>query len=369
MIHTRKGRGVRTNPRETDEFGTDQEIISTGSISNGRHVQDETAHRPFVAGAAIVDALLPGVPREMPGVDRAEEVVDLRGGSSRLVHGARLIRRGVTGDPAAPRISWLAAAAVGVGQRVPAGHVHHNERIHRDLESLGLEERDRLIDRAVGRGTTKRRFAFDVGHDLSVTALQRADLPRERCGGHGQMFHLGDDLTVADPQVSPVPCDNKADVFQARRADQQVLDRVCEVGERLGRNPVQVLSGVGAGHGRRAVSEFRGAGNDRDRARQNLKGWFDAFEEEESNGTPLVTGLFAAVDHYAASAGSASRVVIWNTVCATSSVIHCTVMVSVANRQTFNQYRPTTASKSTSKVNAASKVMVLFVPSVVIPVI
>ena len=136
------------------------------------------------------------------------------------------------------------------------------------------------------------------------------------------MFHLGDDLAVANPKVRPVPCDNKADVFQARRADQQVLDRVYEVCERLSRNPVQMLSGVGAGHGRRAVSEFRGAGNDRDRAHQNLKGGFDAFEEEESNGTPLVTGLFAAVDHYAASAGSASRVVIWNTVCATSSVIH-----------------------------------------------
>ena len=149
MIHAGKGRGVRTNPRETDEFGTDQEIISTGSIGNGRQVQDETAHRPFVAGAAVVDALLPGVPREMRGVDRAEEVVDLRGGGSRLVHGARLIRRGVTGDTAAPRIGGLTVAAVGVGQRVVTGHVHHNERIHRDLESLGLEERDRLIDRAV----------------------------------------------------------------------------------------------------------------------------------------------------------------------------------------------------------------------------
>ena len=85
----------------------------------------------------------------MTGVDRAEEVVDLRGGGSRLVHGARLIRRGVTGDTAAPRIGGLTAAAVGVGQRVVTGHVHHNEWIHRDLESLGLEERDRLIDRAV----------------------------------------------------------------------------------------------------------------------------------------------------------------------------------------------------------------------------
>ena len=128
------------------------------------------------------------------------------------------------------------------------------------------------------------------------------------------MFHLGDDLAVADPKVRPVPCDNKADVFQARRADQQFLDRVNEVCERLSRNPVQMLSGIGAGHGRRAVTEFRGARDDRDRARQHLKRGFDPFEEKEANGTPLVTGLFAAVDHYAASAGRASRVVIWKTV-------------------------------------------------------
>ena len=165
--HRRIDAGRRAHARQAAQLRADQERIDAAGV--GRELRVVQHHAPVAPAVGIADA---------------EERIDLRRRRARCRRASRLPRRRIAGDAAAPGIGRLRRrAGPGIGQRVAGRHVHHQERIERDLEAARLQLGDQLRHARVGRRAAIGRPAVDLRDQVRARAVEAGDRPgRTECG-------------------------------------------------------------------------------------------------------------------------------------------------------------------------------------------
>lgn len=211
----------------------------------------------------------------VPARAAADEGRDLHGRRCRLVRRPDCTRRGVAGDSPAPGIGRLRRRPrIGIGQRIVLRHVHHDQRIERDLQPARLEIGDRRQHRCVRGRAAIGRPAIVLRDHLCARPRQTGDRPVGAVDRARRRLDARRDVAVAAAQIIAEPGDHQRHVLEVGTERSQFVD-----GERPVRDlgaHMRVLACRGArrddAHPRAGVvSELGGAGDHRHRPDR----WFE----------------------------------------------------------------------------------------------
>lgn len=158
-------------------------------------------------------------------VTAREPLVHLRGGGTRPIGRAALTRRRMAGDAPAPGIGGLSGAAIGIGQVVAGGHVHHHEGIEHHLQAAILQIADQPDHGFVARSAAIGGRAFHERHRFRILARQPGHRPCGAIGGFRLHVHARFDEAGAGAQVVAEPAHHEGHPLEVRAQGLQGIER------------------------------------------------------------------------------------------------------------------------------------------------
>ena len=217
-IDRRIDAGRRAHARQRLQFRADQEGIDAAGVRRQRRRN---------AGSCCGSSRRPAPP--------LKKAFDLRRRRRGAVGRARLPRRRIAGDAAAPGIGRLRRrAGPGIGQRIAGRDIHHQERIERDLQARAPSAPRSGRARCRSDGVPpKAGAAVDRRHQMARSRGRRR--PPTRCRRWSDFSRL----SIARPhaalpaaQIGAEPGHHHGDAFEIRRQRLQFVERGDHVGRR-----------------------------------------------------------------------------------------------------------------------------------------
>ena len=247
--------GRRAHARQPAQLRADQKRVDTaGQPHKLRVMQHHAAIVPHAAG---------------------KERVHLSRRKFSSLWRSRNARRRVACDPPAPWIGGLRdRAAPRIGQRIACGHIHHHERIEGDLQPACLQFRDQMQHARIRRCAAEGRPAIRLRNHISVFASHSLHRPHQRRRRLRGALDTWPDHAMAGAQIGAKPGDDDGHAREVRAHTLQIVECCNHIGGRRGDMPV-LRRGLSRPdhlhHGRRFVTEFRRARNQRHRPRHRLE--------------------------------------------------------------------------------------------------